>query len=237
MAKTSNKRKTKNQQAYEKELARIKRFMRSAEKRGYQFIEEPNLVIPARITKKKLEEIKGVTPDVLYSYTRYYDPILDLYVSGAEERKLIRQRAGKKAAKAKTGINVATEPPRFTDVVLSNAEDMLSKWAPYSDWDKYHVKVKTHDKSILQNLITGAIRELGRNQVAINIEKNADRFNELMFHILYGSSDDKWGDIQPDIVEIAAIIRGRGLTVAEAKSFQNSADAVNVYFDDEDEYE
>ena len=44
--------------AFKKELYRIKRFIRNARKRGYEFDDNVLPKQPKRITRKKLEEIK-----------------------------------------------------------------------------------------------------------------------------------------------------------------------------------
>lgn len=224
---------SKARQQYIKEVKRIKRFVRDAEKRGYLFTENVIPQIPKRVTKKSLEKIINIRPKTLYEKSIYYDPILSKHVTGTEERRLIRSRASKKvhARRVKNTVNI----PMMEDAVLSNLEDLISNWAPSTTWDTSYIKLKDRDKSILENILSGAISELGRKQVARNIEKNASLVKDLTFHILYGSSDFKWEDINGDIAAIAAIIRGRSLTISEAKTLQDKIDSVTYIEEDEDE--
>jgi hypothetical protein len=62
----------KNLAAYNKELRRIERFMRSAEQRGFTFLTD----IPeqkAKPTKRDVERLKKLTPEKLYSRAYYTD--------------------------------------------------------------------------------------------------------------------------------------------------------------------
>ena len=84
---------------YQKELNRIKRFVKSAHKRGQRLETDP---IPKEVknpTKKSVERHQKITPATLYSKSTYFDPVLQTRVSGTEEQKLIRSRISKKAAK------------------------------------------------------------------------------------------------------------------------------------------
>ena len=122
---------------YQKELNRIKRFVKSAHKRGYRFETDP---IPKEVknpTKKSVERLQKITPATLYSKSTYFDPVLQTRVSGTEEQKLIRSRTSKKAAKkrATKKINsdktVAGQPPSAIDDVLTYVEELLSGWPPH----------------------------------------------------------------------------------------------------------
>ena len=57
---------------FKKELKRIKRFIQSARKRGYEFDDNVLPKQPKRITRKKLEEIKNIKPSNLYDKARNF---------------------------------------------------------------------------------------------------------------------------------------------------------------------
>ena len=220
---------------YQKELNRIKRFVKSAHKRGYRFETDP---IPKEVkkpTKKSVERLQKITPASLYSKSTYFDPILQARVSGTEERKLIRSRASKKAAqkratkKITSGKTVAGQPPSAIDDVLTYVEELLSGWAPLGHWSNGYTTLKENDTRIFRNVLTGAIAELGREQVARNLEANATEVKQLAWHICYGSSDFKWQDIEGEITRITEIIRGRVLSVDESKELTDIAEGVTSY--------
>ena len=220
---------------YQKELNRIKRFVKSAHKRGYRFETDP---IPKEVknpTKKSVERLQKITPATLYSKSTYFDPILQARVSGTEEQKLIRSRSSKKAAqkratkKITTDKTVAGQPPSAIDDVLTYVEELLSGWSPQGHWSNGYTTLEENDTRIFRNVLTGAIGELGREQVARNLEANATEVKQLAWHICYGSSDFKWQDIEGEITRITEIIRGRVLSVDESKELTDIAEGVTSY--------
>lgn len=220
---------------YQKELNRIKRFVKTANKRGYSFDTNP---IPKEVknpTKKSVERLKKITSQSLYSKATYFDPILQVRVSGTEEQKLIRSRSSKKAAqkrkskKISSGKTIAGHPPSDVEDILTYVEELLSGWSPLGNWSRSYTTLKENDTRILRNVLNGAIAELGREQVARNVEANATEVKQLAWHICYGSSDFKWQDIEGEITRITEIIRGRVLSVNESKELTDIAEGVISY--------
>lgn len=220
---------------YQKELNRIKRFVKTANKRGYSFDTNP---IPKEVknpTKKSVERLKKITSKSLYSKATYFDPILQVRVSGTEEQMLIRSRSSKKAAqkrkskKISSGKTIAGQPPSDVEDILTYVEELLSGWSPLGHWSRSYTTLKENDTRILRNVLNGAIAELGREQVARNVEANATEVKQLAWHICYGSSDFKWKDIEGEITRITEIIRGRVLSVNESKELTDMAEGVISY--------
>lgn len=221
---------TPTQTSYQKERKRVQRFIRDAEKRGYKFAQNVLPDIPKRITKQSVERLKKLNPKALYAKSTYYDPILDKLVTGTEEQKLIRSRASKKAAETRRRKKEKDiEGPRLEDIIIDNIKDLIKQWQPSDTWSKSYMKLKERDKNVLESILEGAISSLGKKQVAKNIQARSQEIPELVWHILYGSSDFKWGDIQGDIAAIAAIIYGRRLTITESIDIQDEIDAELEY--------
>lgn len=220
-----------NKELYIQQINRINKFIKQATKRGYVFEEIPELILPKRVSKKTLDKITSLNPNKLYARSSFYDTELKQTISGDKERKLIRSRAAKKG---KERINQesnikADNLPSESYEVLQNLRELINNWQPLPHWDKRYIKLKQNDKNILNNILNGAVASLGEKQVAKNIQENAALIKDLAFHICYGSSDFKWGDIQGDIAAIAAIIRGRTLTIDESKEIQPSIDETYNY--------
>lgn len=97
MKRKSSQKLTDNQMAFKKELYRIKRFIRNARKRGYEFDDNVLPKQPKRITRKKLEEIKNIKPSDLYNKAVYHDKISHETFTGQQGRKIERYRANLKA--------------------------------------------------------------------------------------------------------------------------------------------
>lgn len=89
--------KSETQIQYEKQLKRIKQFIRRAEKRGYYFPED---IIPKKLkrpTKKSVEKLSKITPELLYKKSQYVIKETGELISGVEGRKAERKEASKKA--------------------------------------------------------------------------------------------------------------------------------------------
>lgn len=97
MKRKSSQKLTTNQMAFKKELYRLKRFIRNARKRGYEFDDNVLPKQPKRITHKKLEEIKNIKPSDLYDKAVYHDKISHETFTGQQGRKIERYRANLKA--------------------------------------------------------------------------------------------------------------------------------------------
>lgn len=212
---------------YQKELNRINRFIKQAEKRGFTFGDYKPSKKPKTVTKKSVQTLKRVTPTTLYSKASYYDPITQTRMTGKEGQRLIRSRA-QKTKSVKTG-KVTGTPPSDVDDILTNVEELLTGWQPISTWTESYANLKRKDTNILKNILTGAINSIGREQVARNCQRYAALVKDLAFHICYGSSDFKWNTIEGDITAIAAIIYGRTLDVAESRIVEDAREQVEYY--------
>lgn len=95
--------KSETQIQYEKQLKRIKQFVRRAEKRGYYFPED---IIPQKLkrpTKKSVEKLAKITPESLYKKAQYVVKETGELISGVEGRKAERKEAVKKAQESRKG--------------------------------------------------------------------------------------------------------------------------------------
>ena len=90
------KKLTVNQELWQKELNRIKRFQKSATKRGFYFPDEIIPDTPRRITKKALERLQKMTPNQQYAKAVYLDKASGKMISGTEGRTKERSIASKK---------------------------------------------------------------------------------------------------------------------------------------------
>lgn len=86
---------------YNKQLRRIKNFIRNAEKRGFRF--EENIIPdrPKRITAQSVSRLKKITPDSMYRRATYLNPDTDTIVTGRQGRNYERQKSAEKAARTR----------------------------------------------------------------------------------------------------------------------------------------
>lgn len=85
------------EKAYNKELQRIQRFLKGANKRGYIWFDNPVPNRPKKITQASVNRLKKLTPDVLYQKGKYTDESTGQLLPGRSGRKIERKRATEKA--------------------------------------------------------------------------------------------------------------------------------------------
>lgn len=225
-----------------KNLRRIKRFIKSAEKRGYTFSESAIPSLPKKITEKTLQRFEAIRPQQLYKKSVYVSPT-GTKVKGTKRRTEERSISAKKAAETRkrfyeerkykydttpdesfyidsSGEYFIDYAPDVTTLVLDTVKSMIDNWTPDSRWSKELAKLKEHDVNILRNILNSAIAELGERQVALNCENHAEEIITIANQVLYesGNSFKQTGrdGMQVQIQRFAAIIRGKPLTVSES---------------------
>lgn len=209
---------TVNQQQWKKEVDRLKQFIRRAEKRGFTF-DDIIPETPKRITKKQLNLIKSLTPNVLYTRSQYTDPQTGESMAGTEGRRLERSRAALKRFKKST-----YNPPIEEDSVLSRIEEMIADWKPFPNYSKYFTEVKREDKNRLKALLDGKIAEVGRKETARILQQNAEGINHMVDEILYSSDEDA---VNMDLNYIATVLKGSPLTADESAYYTQLAESYN----------
>lgn len=95
------KKVSKTTQEYNKELARIKRFINRAQKRGFIFPENVIPNRPKRITSKSVSRLKKLNPDTLYRKATYVDTTTGEIRRGEVGREIERSKSAKKAAETR----------------------------------------------------------------------------------------------------------------------------------------
>lgn len=231
---------TANKQLYKKQEKRIKAFYRRAEKRGYRFDTKETFDVTKRITQKELKRLSQLTPRKLYETATYLDPISGKTVSGTEGRVIERRTAYYKGRERQmatpyTPIQYDDEyyswmyehqydysPPDTTTDILQNIEDLFNTIDSYgfeANWSPDFRRIKTNDKRILVNMLEGAISQLGRKQVALNIEANAYELKKQVDSVLHGNSGDKKDGVQPNLLEIHEMLFQRAPDMHEAEYY------------------
>lgn len=128
----AKKKLTPTQEAYKKEVNRIKRFMRDAEKRGYLF--NKRFILPKislkRPQKASVENLKKLTPNELYKHSVYGgEATYGEIVPGLEGRKAENRARSLKSAETrrrKTTPPVTGDSPPFT--IPFNPSDDSGMW-------------------------------------------------------------------------------------------------------------
>ena len=209
---------TPAEQAYNKELRRINRFIKAAEKRGFIF----NLKIlpprPKKITKASVQRLKKITPEALYKKASYQTDDFRV-ISGVEGRKLERSRAtNKQASRASHQKPITPQgprkgPPSIVDSVLATVEELIARFPDGNIWTDWQEKLHRKHKNMLEGMLNTQIMLYGRATIAYRFEKGAAQVVDLAEQLIYGDSKEE--DFQIDIQAMARIIKGENLNSEE----------------------
>ena len=223
---------------WRKEQERIKRFIKSAETRGFRFPEHAIPKTPKRITSASVSRLKKITPATLYKKAKYYDPLTDSLLSGTAGRAIERSKAARKAAltRSKRRTNATRTlpgmPPNDVDDILNNIESMIAHWdvsdTDLKSYEHWKANAMRSDHRTLQNILDGAIARDGRRAVAIRLAKRAEEVNQWVMDILYNTSGrEKAAD---ELVWFATLLKGESLTESE----KQAAAEIEMEFEYED---
>lgn len=198
-------KRTPNQIAYQKEVKRIERFLKSAQKKGYTFSQLPKLEMPKRVTKKRLERIKAIKPVGLYAHAIYHDPSGGAIPANVH-RAGVRKAAAAKAAKTKrirSGWRI--DAPIITTVILDNVREEIARWRADPRWDEKLKERKTENKNLVERILNSALEQYGENTIAYRLEQSAEEVGDIIKKALYAYREDI---VQAAIVRFALILKG-----------------------------
>lgn len=117
----------------QKQIRRLRRFIKSAQERGYEF--DDNIIDLAL----SADELKKITPKELYKKASFYDELSGEIFSGEEGRKIENYRRTKKAQETrennKTELEINTEDNE--EVFADESEDYLDDDLVNSEYKDY----------------------------------------------------------------------------------------------------
>lgn len=193
---------------YLKERRRIQRFIRSATKRGYIIPENILPDIPKRVTRASVSRLKKITPEKIYSKSQYVSRETGEIKTGKAGRAEERKAASKKAAetrrrKEETSRAKKEYIPRASDIILTNLRETLVNFVPSGQMSRFMQENAVNNRNYALGILDDATKELGEEQVAKNIQKNALQLSTLIEEILYSSDRQK---VKFSLVEFYNII-------------------------------
>lgn len=220
-----------HKQEYEKEIKRIKRFIKRAEKRGYSFnFKEPQP--PKRFRKESVEKLKKITPEKLYasaSYRGLYSDFREL--SGLEARKRERSASAKKGAetrkiKAEKKKREQEKIPTFD--FINEIISMINE-LPNGRYISYQVFLDfTPHKNFLISLINDRA-DIASQYNTIDKYSNYLKDNEsiIKHNIDIIMHDSNESTIIGAFNELAEILKGTSLSFEEAELIEE----LNQYYE------
>ncbi len=213
MAKRKPK-KTENQKAYEKELKRIKAFIRRAEKRGFRFDKSflPSKR-PSRYTQAQVNKLKELTANKLYTKATYMTEAGDI-VSGGRGRTLERKASAKKAARKKKEQGAADA----ASIIIENLYDLFQMFP-------------TAGANYIKKAFDAQIRKYGKTKVARSLARMPEEAVRLAQEITFYQQDS--GAHSRAIKRLMEMITGEILTEQDLKEIGMVVDQMD-FMDYED---
>lgn len=241
---------TPNQAAFSKQQQRIRRFIKSAEKRGYSFPANVVPERPARVTKRDIARITAIKPETLYEQATFiYEGST---FTGTEGRMIERSLAAQKDAlhKREKDPRYHTQPgmppAEATDVVdrVKEALDRFNRgkseyekvmeeingWEPSVYWNAWFSELRTQQVNQMERMISAAVENNGFVQAMRAIGAQPEAFHYAANVIMYDSKQDA---IANSFVALAEILKSTALTADELADLEILNDAVNGYQDEE----
>lgn len=207
---------TANQNAWNKEIRRIKRFIREAGKRGFVF-DVGNIIpeTPNRITKNMITELKRkTTPEMLYRKSYFILPTGEA-ISGTERRKQERRIASQKGQinRIERLTGGTTTGRARLDMIYKTIEDLNIEY----QYIPYFGDLKIQHLLSLKNLLDNSVYVYGEKSVTDNI---VSRWQEMSgyLEVVYQESDQN--DVNLALTEIAGILKGSPLTNEESEQWE-----------------
>lgn len=211
---------------YKKEIKRIKRFIKRAEKRGYSFnFKEPEQ--PKRIRKESVERLKKITPEKLYASSVYRGLYSDFReLGGLEARKKERSASAKKGAETRKRKKEQENAPTFD--FINEIISMINE-LPNGRYISYQVFLDfTPHKNFLISLINDRANIASQyntfEKYSNYLNDNKDRIRVLLDKIMHDSNES---EIIASFNELAEILKGSALSFEEAEMIEE----LNQYYE------
>lgn len=186
------KRKLNNQttKQYNKELRRIKQFIRRAEKRGYKFDDNIIPKKPKKITQGSVRKLKKIKPDYLYKKSVYGgEATQGEIVTGLVGRKAERKLAGNRSAYTrkinKSGTKDNHTTSAFTPPFKVSEDGSFYDNVTISGF-RYHVKQFNERASeMLLSWLDRLLSTHDKHDVAVMLNDGAENGNIVNYQIVY----------------------------------------------------
>ena len=220
-------------------LRRIRRFIKSAESRGYRFSSE----LKEKLSEYTTQKLKALTPKKLYEQAtniRFGEEI-----SGTKARKLERSMSAKKAVETKRRLKEEREQrewervhrdyieslsisdyeeeyiPEFTDIVLSNIQEMIED-AKSQSWKQFR-----NNGYYVEAHLDAEIQTYGRDVVAQACENAGDTVISQARSALKSSTDAECHHFTTAMV---MVIESRIPTIEESKVYTEQEDTIDAEY-------
>lgn len=221
---------------HQKQLRRVRDFIRRAKRRGYEFSPE----LTSNLSNLSTQKLKSLTPNKLYEQAT--SKIYGTEMSGTKARQIERSLSAKKGAQTRrtkaeeirhnyyqrtNPQQESEEPTSYEDTVLTQIYDLLETYIASST-----IKL-SYGANLLKETLDSEIATFGRAKVAQALENNPSEALECAISVIEESTPEKKGNAKTRLI---TIIRGDIPTIDEIKPYSDYMDSIDsVYAQNEDE--
>ena len=167
--------KSEHEEAYAKQLKRIKQFMRRAQQRGYQFIKNIIPKRPQKIKPESVENLKKITPEKMYKKAVYGGEATNgVIVKGTEGKKAENKARSIKSAqtrKARREQEQQIPAPTFSVPDSINEDTSFFDKMVIGEYRRSLKYLPTLAYTLITEWVDRIIGELGEHLVALMLEE------------------------------------------------------------------
>lgn len=218
------------QEEYKKERRRIQRFIRNAEKRGYQFdFELPQ--VPKKITKASVSRLQKITPKTLYQKAVYGGEatggeIVSASAGRQAERKASSQKARRTRETRKAEAKINKVYPTVS--IINEITRMIEELPDVKYYGFNNKNIYTSSKQMLISLLND------RADVA-DSAGNLEEYIQYLYDVLPDISvaseiiiySSEASQVEYSYNRLYELIKGKPITIEEAKLLED----FNIYYE------
>lgn len=221
---------------HQKQLRRVRDFIRRAKRRGYEFSPE----LTTNLSNLSTQKLKSLTPNKLYEQAT--SRLYGAEMSGIRARQIERSLSAKKGAETRRSKaedirhdyyqrtnpqQESEEPTSYEDTILTQIYDLLDTYISSST-----IKL-SYGANLLKETLDSEIAKFGRAKVAQALENSPSEALECAISVIEESTPEKKDNAKTRLI---TIIRGYIPTIEEIKPYSDYMDSTDsVYAQNEDE--
>lgn len=182
------------EQEYNKQLKRVKSFIRRAEKKGFVFSENVVPSRPKRITQASVRKLEKLTPNKLYQKAEYVsEATYGELISGKKGLQIVKQQQKEQRKAKQKQRNIQVEPPTqestntegFTPPTYVSYDTSFFARVVISNYREYLTHFNEMCREILTDWLDSQIAQNGELAVAVMLEDGAKSGYLVTYKIAY----------------------------------------------------
>jgi hypothetical protein len=182
------------EQEYNKQLKRVKSFIRRAEKKGFVFSENVVPSRPKRITQASVRKLEKLTPNKLYQKAEYVSKATyGEVISGKKGLQIVKQQQKEQRKAKQKQRNIQVETPTqestntegFTPPTYVSYDTSFFTRVVISNYREYLTHFNEMCREILTDWLDRQIAQNGELAVAVMLEDGAKAGYLVTYKIAY----------------------------------------------------